>query len=140
MNTSIDTPCVGVCSTVYGDLVCRGCKRLYQEIIEWNGYKNSEKQGILQRLSNNMSRIVKTFLEVTNPVLLLQKLEHYQIRYHSSDDAYCWAHHLLRVRAARIHDLEEYGIIIKPAYQEFSSAALFALIDKKLYETMCSST
>ncbi|HBZ99754.1 MAG TPA: DUF1289 domain-containing protein, partial [Pseudomonas sp.] len=23
----IKTPCIGLCSTVYGDVVCRGCKR-----------------------------------------------------------------------------------------------------------------
>ncbi|KAA0952431.1 DUF1289 domain-containing protein, partial [Pseudomonas sp. ANT_H14] len=26
-NQTIKTPCVGLCSTVYGDLVCRGCNR-----------------------------------------------------------------------------------------------------------------
>ncbi|MEC9132488.1 MAG: DUF1289 domain-containing protein, partial [Pseudomonadota bacterium] len=27
MATRRPTPCVGICSTTYGDLVCRGCKR-----------------------------------------------------------------------------------------------------------------
>lgn len=38
-NQTIKTPCVGLCSTVYGDLVCRGCKRFHHEVIHWNGYK-----------------------------------------------------------------------------------------------------
>jgi predicted Fe-S protein YdhL (DUF1289 family) len=36
------TPCIGVCSTGIGDVVCRGCKRYAQEVIHWNGY--SEQQ------------------------------------------------------------------------------------------------
>ncbi|MEM9624509.1 MAG: DUF1289 domain-containing protein, partial [Pseudomonadota bacterium] len=32
------TPCVGICSTTYGDLVCRGCKRFAHEIVQWNAY------------------------------------------------------------------------------------------------------
>ncbi|MCF8976542.1 DUF1289 domain-containing protein, partial [Pseudomonas edaphica] len=31
-NQAIKTPCVGLCSTVYGDLVCRGCKRFHHEV------------------------------------------------------------------------------------------------------------
>ncbi len=27
------TPCVGMCSTTYGDLVCRGCRRFSHEIV-----------------------------------------------------------------------------------------------------------
>ncbi|WP_317135104.1 DUF1289 domain-containing protein [Piscirickettsia litoralis] len=38
------TPCVGLCSTVYGDDVCRGCKRFYHEIIDWNQYDINQKQ------------------------------------------------------------------------------------------------
>jgi hypothetical protein len=34
-NQTIKTPCVGLCSTVYGDLVCRGCKRFHHEVINW---------------------------------------------------------------------------------------------------------
>ncbi|MCA4075779.1 DUF1289 domain-containing protein, partial [Pseudomonas kurunegalensis] len=34
-NKSIKTPCVGLCSTVYGDTVCRGCKRFHHEVINW---------------------------------------------------------------------------------------------------------
>ncbi len=45
------TPCVGVCSTTYGDLVCRGCKRFSHEIVGWNGYDPDQKDRVWARLS-----------------------------------------------------------------------------------------
>ena len=44
------TPCVGICSTTYGDLVCRGCKRFAHEIVQWNGYDETQKSAIWDRL------------------------------------------------------------------------------------------
>ena len=44
------TPCIGLCSTVYGDLVCRGCKRFSHEIIDWNRYDHQQKAAVWQRL------------------------------------------------------------------------------------------
>jgi len=44
------TPCVGICSTTYGDLVCRGCKRFAHEIVQWNGYSGAQRDVIWQRL------------------------------------------------------------------------------------------
>lgn len=44
------TPCVGICSTTYGDLVCRGCKRYAHEIIQWNAYSQQQQGAVWQRL------------------------------------------------------------------------------------------
>jgi uncharacterized protein len=44
------TPCVGICSTTYGDLVCRGCKRFSHEIVQWNGYTVDQRDMIWHRL------------------------------------------------------------------------------------------
>ena len=46
MERKVKTPCVGVCSTVFGDQVCRGCKRFQHEVIEWNGYSDFEKETV----------------------------------------------------------------------------------------------
>jgi len=44
------TPCVGICSTVYGDEICIGCMRTYKEVINWNvGLDEDEKQSIIDR-------------------------------------------------------------------------------------------
>jgi len=44
------TPCMGICSTTYGDLVCRGCKRFAHEIVSWNGFEESQRDLVWARL------------------------------------------------------------------------------------------
>ena len=39
----IRTPCIGVCSTVFGDTVCRGCRRFSHEVVNWNAYTDEQK-------------------------------------------------------------------------------------------------
>lgn len=41
---------MGICSTTYGDLVCRGCKRFAHEIIAWNGFDESQRDLVWSRL------------------------------------------------------------------------------------------
>ncbi|MCF5354547.1 DUF1289 domain-containing protein, partial [Pseudomonas syringae] len=60
----IKTPCVGLCSTVYGDLVCRGCKRFHHEVIHWNGYNEDEKRAVWLRLEQLLVQVMTAKLEV----------------------------------------------------------------------------
>ena len=133
LNATINTPCVGICSTVYGDEICRGCKRFYKEIIDWNSFADEAKQVVFQRLSELMSTTVRQFLIITNPALLQQQLEQLQIRYHPTDDAFCWAHHLLRFLQDKPQALKHYGVAAKPEYAENSLRELFTLIDEALF-------
>jgi predicted Fe-S protein YdhL (DUF1289 family) len=130
----IDTPCIGICSTVYGDVVCRGCKRFYREIIDWNGFDHSQKHAVYQRLSTLMSQVVMRFLRVLDDDLLKQQLKNHSIRFHSTDDALCWAHHLLRVGGDKLHDLQHYGLAVQPEFESCSLRELFTLMDEDLYE------
>ncbi len=41
---------MGICSTTYGDLVCRGCKRFAHEIVSWNGFDESQRDLVWARL------------------------------------------------------------------------------------------
>ena len=41
---------MGICSTTYGDLVCRGCKRFAHEIIAWNGFDEEQRDTVWARL------------------------------------------------------------------------------------------
>lgn len=49
---------MGICSTTYGDLVCRGCKRFAHEIVEWNGYSPDQRETIWSRLEETRSQAV----------------------------------------------------------------------------------
>ena len=46
------SPCIGVCSTTYGDLICRGCYRFAHEVAQWNGYDPAQQTAVLERLAN----------------------------------------------------------------------------------------
>ena len=45
-----DSPCVGICSTTYGDDVCMGCGRSFDEVNNWNKMTDAEKVVINKRL------------------------------------------------------------------------------------------
>lgn len=58
------TPCVGICSTTYGDLICRGCKRFAHEIVSWNGYTTQQQQQIWRRLQQLRDGCVEAYLTI----------------------------------------------------------------------------
>ena len=60
MERKIKTPCVGICSTTYGDEVCRGCKRFQHEVIQWNSYSDQQKEIVWNRLEALKVQIMKT--------------------------------------------------------------------------------
>lgn len=57
---------MGICSTTYGDLVCRGCKRFAHEIVQWNGYDEQQQQHIWQRLHRLRDEVVAQVLTITD--------------------------------------------------------------------------
>ena len=64
------TPCVGICSTTYGDLVCRGCKRFAHEIVQWNGYDETQQEAVRERLTRLRDEILEALLVCEEPGLL----------------------------------------------------------------------
>lgn len=58
------TPCVGICSTTYGDLICRGCKRFAHEIVSWNGYTVQQRGRIWQRLEQLRDGCIEAHLTI----------------------------------------------------------------------------
>ncbi len=60
------TPCIGICSTTYGDLVCRGCKRFAHEIVDWNRYSDAQQEGVVSRLSELKASVVAGFVEIVD--------------------------------------------------------------------------
>ena len=61
------TPCVGICSTVFGDEVCRGCKRFTHEVIDWNQYQDEQKYLVLNRLEKLIERVLSSKIVLVDP-------------------------------------------------------------------------
>lgn len=131
--TRIKTPCVGLCSTVYGDLVCRGCKRFHHEVINWNLYDEEEKRAVWQRLESLLVQVVAAKLEVFDAALLRRQLEQRQIRFVPQQSPYCWAYQLIARGARMIQQVEAYGIVLLPEFRASSLPELRDAIDREFF-------
>lgn len=65
------TPCAGRCSTVFGDSVCRGCRRFNHEVIQWNTYTAEQRLAVWKRLDAQLDQILVPML----PFAQLQHVE-----------------------------------------------------------------
>lgn len=45
-----DSPCIGYCTTVLGDEVCRNCLRTFDEITRWVEMSDEEKKQVNRRI------------------------------------------------------------------------------------------
>ena len=56
------TPCAGRCSTVFGDAVCRVCRRFNHEVIKWNTYTAQQQHAVWLRLDAQLDQILVPML------------------------------------------------------------------------------
>lgn len=135
MNTKLNTPCVGICSTVYGDDVCRGCKRISQEIIDWNTYDGIQKKAVFDRLASLITEVMQYKIDVVDAALLRQQLDFLGIRYRDDQPPYCDVYYLLRAGASQIADPADFGFRVYAHYQEYSLPELFKLMEEEYLTT-----
>ena len=132
MERKVKTPCVGVCSTVFGDQVCRGCKRFHHEVIEWKGYTDVQKETVWNRLESLKVLIMKSKIFIENQVLLQSKLDSLKISYYDKVDPYCWVFDLIKQASQSINDLSEFGL--KPLFEpDVELVELKRLIEEELF-------
>ncbi|MBA1244496.1 MULTISPECIES: DUF1289 domain-containing protein [Pseudomonas] len=131
--STIKTPCVGLCSTVYGDLVCRGCKRFHHEVIHWNTYDDEQKRAVWLRLEQLLAQVMEGKLEVFDPARLRLQLEQRQIRFQPQQSEYCWAYQLIARGARVINQLDAYGIVLLPEFRDWDLPALRDAIDREFF-------
>lgn len=129
----IKTPCVGLCSTVYGDLVCRGCKRFSHEIVSWNAYSEDEKRLVWLRLEQLLEQVMAAKLEVFDAQLLRRQLQARQIRFAEGQSAYALAYQLIARGARVIQQLEAYGVVLLPEFRGWPLPELRDAIDREFF-------
>ena len=128
------TPCIGVCSTSYGDHICRGCKRFSHEVTGWIKYSNTEKSLVNERLQKFKTTILEDKFTIIDPEKLRNKLKDANISFNQELDPLCWVFDLFRTFTIEDIDLEEVGIALKG---EFSGMALSKIkedINKEFFE------
>lgn len=129
----VKTPCIGICSTGIGDNVCRGCKRFSHEVIDWNGYRDEQKQIIDARLENFLTQVVQTRLEIVDSALLQWQIQVQQIDVKPHRNEYCQLYELVKAGASQIRNPEEYGFRILPNSESLDLKQLCAAIDSEFY-------
>lgn len=134
MGSEITTPCIGVCSTIYGDDICRGCHRSFDEIIEWNSMSSEKKESILDRLENLQIKHSKKYLHVFDKNLLIAKLQELNLRFRKNCNEVSLAYQLLRQHMDKINtnNLKELGVEINEKTNS-SVNNLLTNIDEKIY-------
>ena len=129
----IKTPCVGLCSTVYGDLVCRGCNRFHHEVIHWNGYNEDEKRAVWLRLEQLLVQVMTAKLEIFDADKLRLQLVQRKIRFVPHQSEYCWAYQLIARGARVISQVEAYGFVLLPEFRNWSLPELRDAIDREFF-------
>ena len=104
------TPCLGICSTTFGDEVCKGCKRFSHEIVNWTKYSLEEREIINDRLEKFKIKILQDRFKVYDSELLANRLDEKAINFNHSLDPITWIFDLFRAAGSQEFDLKNYGI------------------------------
>ena len=51
LEISADSPCIGHCTTVLGDDVCRSCLRTFDEVARWLEMSEAERKQVNHRIA-----------------------------------------------------------------------------------------
>ena len=104
------TPCLGICSTTFGDEVCKGCKRFSHEIVSWTKYSLEEREIINDRLEKFKIKILQHRFKVYDSKLLASRLDEKAINFNHSLNPITWIFDLFRAAGSQEFDLNKYGI------------------------------
>lgn len=125
------TPCVGLCSTVYGDLVCRGCKRFSHEIIDWNRYQQVQKSAVWSRLAQLLTQIIMARVELVSALQLREAMAAKQIAFIEDQPLTLQIWRLLS--HADAPELADCGMRVRPEYAGLTLKQLRADIDQAFF-------
>ena len=104
------TPCLGICSSTFGDEVCKGCKRFAHEIVSWTKYSQEEREIVNDRLEKFKIQILQHRFAITDKNLFESMLEEKAINFNHSLDPLTWIFDLFRAAGSQKFDISNFGI------------------------------
>ena len=110
MSKRTRTPCIGICSTTYGDEVCRGCKRFSYEIINWNSFSPEEKEAIWKRLEKLKTQIMSSRVKIFDSKLMNEGIKKYRLRVKDDLNDSSKAFEIIKQVSESFEDLKDFGI------------------------------
>ena len=128
------TPCIGICSTTFGDDVCKGCKRFSYEITNWGKFSTDERAVVNSRLEQFKITILEEKFIISDSNLFESKMNEFSINFNSSLDPITWVFDLLRASSHEDLDLSEFGIEILSKFSNLSLQELRDLINQEMLQ------
>ncbi len=128
------TPCIGICSTTFGDDVCKGCKRFSYEITNWGKFSTDERAVVNSRLEQFKITILEEKFIVSDSNLFESKMNEFSLNFNSSLNPITWVFDLLRASSHEDLDLSEFGIEILPKFSNLSLLELRDLINQEMLQ------
>ena len=128
------TPCIGICSTTFGDDVCKGCKRFSHEITSWGKFSNEERAFVNRRLEQFKSTLLEEKFTIIDDNLFESKMNEFSINYNGSLEPITWIFDLLRASVSKDLNLDDFGIEIKPEFSNLSLVEIRKLINDEMLQ------
>ena len=128
------TPCIGICSTTFGDDVCKGCKRFSHEITNWGKFSTDERAVVNSRLEQFKTTILEEKFTISDSELFESKMNEFSINFNSSLDPITWIFDLLRASSNKDLNVNDFGIEILPAFSHLSLIELRDLINQEMLQ------
>ena len=128
------TPCIGICSTTFGDDVCKGCKRFSHEITNWGKFSTDERAVVNSRLEQFKTTILEEKFSISDSELFESKMNEFSINFNSSLDPITWIFDLLRASSNKDLNLNDFGVEISPAFLDLSLIELRDLINQEMLQ------
>ena len=128
------TPCIGICSTTFGDDVCKGCKRFSHEITNWGKFSTDERAVVNSRLEQFKITILEEKFTISDTELFESKMNEFSINFNSSLEPITWIFDLLRASSNKDLNVNDFGIEILPAFSDLSLIELRDLINQEMLE------
>lgn len=123
------TPCAGRCSTVFGDSVCRGCRRFNHEVIKWNTYSLEQQSSVWHRLDAQLDQILVPMLPLANVEVAEKFVLSKRVRLRDDASKGRKLYHALKICEKNKNFADESGLGIqskqvKSIWQEFERRVL----------------
>ena len=128
------TPCIGVCSTTYGDDICRGCRRFRHEITSWINYSDSEKNIINRRLEKFKVTVLEEKFLVADIEIFKVALKQSKFRFNQDLEPICWVFDLFRSLNTEDLNLKDFGLVIQKEFANIPLPQLKEDVNKEFYE------
>ncbi len=128
------TPCIGICSTTFGDDVCKGCRRFSHEIISWPKYSDDERAIVNSRLEQFKIKVLQEKFSIVDPDVFRSKLSEYSIKFNDSMEPITWLFDLLRASGKQELNLEDFGVQVLPQFAHYPLPDLNQLMNTEFSE------